>query len=392
MKSKIFISAVSIIVFCFSSKAQTTLFDTIESSILLENRPLKVHLPKSFSKKNQKTYPLILTLDGESVFYSIVGNTELLTINDYIPESIVVGIDQNYMESNDKYARWNDCDINYDTGLPENKGVNFKKFISSELLPYLEKKYKIGQSKTICGHSFTANYINYFLLDERPVFNAYISISPYIPKALFKTVFNNLNSSKENIFYYLTTGENDLSGHKINILEANELVFSKIDNKQVRFVFDDFKQESHYSLISRSLPTALKKAFQKYAPIGDEEYEMILSDNNALDALREKYEDIRLVYGIDMPYREDDLNSISWIAEEREQWSLLREIGDLSISIYPKSPFGYYNLGLANEKSENYEKALEFYKKGYSQLGNEIVNKNDFYRDIERMKLKLKQN
>lgn len=369
--------------------AQTTLSDSLPSNILKETRHIRVHLPKTFATNEGKTYPLILALDGEYMFYSVVGNTELLTTNGKIPEVIVVGIDQNYVDATGNYARWNDCSYNSGTGFVQNKGKDFKKFIELELLPFLEHEYRVGQSKTICGHSLTANYINYFLLDKTHQFNAYISISPYVPEALFDSLYHSLNNCQENIFYYLSTGENDLSGHKKNIQSIHTTVFSRIDNGNFRLMYDEFKNETHYSLVSRSLPIALKAAFRIYAPIDDAEYEQILNEQHPLDYLQKKYQSIKEIYGIDLKFREDDLNNIAWIAIEIEDWKALKNISDSTIHLYPESVYGYYNLALVYEKESNYEKALELYEQGYSKLGEDVLNKDDFYKDIRRMKIQL---
>ncbi len=137
------------------------------------------------------------------------------------------------------------------------------------------------------------------------------------------------------------------------------------------------------------MPIALTEAFKIYARIDNIEYEQILNKTNILNSLQKKYKSINEIYGVDLKYRVDDLNSISWIAEEKKEWEELKKISDLTISLYPESEYGYYNLALVYEKEGDYKKALELYKKGYSKLGDDVLNKNDYYKDIERMKIQL---
>ncbi|WP_299835227.1 hypothetical protein [uncultured Tenacibaculum sp.] len=59
-----------------STIAQQTLTDTIESKILNEKRTIRIHIPKSYGQIDK--LPLILTLDGEYMFYNLIGNSELL--------------------------------------------------------------------------------------------------------------------------------------------------------------------------------------------------------------------------------------------------------------------------------------------------------------------------
>ncbi len=373
-----------IVIFLFSGSvfAQTTFLDTITSDFLNENRKLRIHLPKTFNKSDNKTYPLILTMDGEYMFYNIIGNTELLLVTDKIPEVVVVGINQNYADTNQTFARYNDCNYDSKTGLPIKKGIVFFKFITNELIPYLETNYKIGKFKTICGHSFTANYINYFLLDEKPLFNGYISISPYIPKPLVKNLYKELEENNDWLFYYLSTSENDLSGHKSSIQELDSLLFRKITNHKFQYTFNNFDKETHFSLVSRCLPLAIKSVFSIYAPIRDEEIEQ---EKELVNFLLKKYDKIQKIYGINLAIREDDLTAISWVAEDNEDWTSLKKIGKLTVSLFPDIADGYYMLALCEEKASHLETALILYKKGYSKLGKEVLNKSDFYEDIERI-------
>jgi hypothetical protein len=48
--------------------------------------------------------------------------------------------------------------------------------LSEELLPY-RTKYRVAPFKMIAGHD-TTWILNFYLLKENPLFNAYISLSP----------------------------------------------------------------------------------------------------------------------------------------------------------------------------------------------------------------------
>ena len=126
---------------CIAVNAQTTLTESFYSKSMEEDRTIRVYLPQSFEKSENNSYNLILTLDGEYLFYATIGNTEFLASKGlgFIPGVIVVGIDQNYENEDGYEARQNDCDYNKKTGLPEKKGIKFFTFITDELLPYLEK-------------------------------------------------------------------------------------------------------------------------------------------------------------------------------------------------------------------------------------------------------------
>ncbi|PXX98765.1 hypothetical protein DF185_15410 [Marinifilum breve] len=366
--------------------SQQTLVKIFKSEVLNENRTIRIHLPKSYDSSNVN-YPLAITLDGEYMFYNLVGNAELLLANNKIPEMVIVGIDQNYKDNAEKYARWQDCNYNSETTELKDKGVNFEKFINTELISYLSKNYKAGKYKILAGHSLTASYSN-FLLSNKSAFNAFILLSPYMPASLSQKVSNNLWKTDKNLSYYISTSDYDLRGHSSSIAKFDSLLHTKQLDPKVTYTINKFKKETHYSLINRSFPKALMNCFQEFQLITDDELE---NEKDLLAYLKNKYTKIKQLYDLSLPIRKDDIESIYWIAEDREDWNLLKRIGDFSIELYPDYADGYFMLSTVEEQNQNYEMALQLYKKGYDKLGDDVLNKSDFYRDIERLEKIMKE-
>ena len=370
--------------------AQTTTSISFHSEILNEDRNIRIHLPKSFKATDTIQYPLTLVLDGEYLFYSIMGVGEVLTTRKIIPESIVVGIDQNYIAKDPYSARWLDCSYDNKSGELKENGLKFKTFIEKELLPFLIKTYKVGQFKTIAGHSFTANYINFFL--DSSLFNGFIAISPYIPESLEEHIKNAIEKADKNMYYYLCTGENDLSGHIPQIKKQDATIFSQSKNPNFHYDFKNYEGESHMSLTVRGISDALSLMYSDYAPIYTLDIDdILLKEKDLISYLKNRYNNIKTTYGLSIPFREDDITSISWIIEEQENWDKLKQIGDIEIDLYPESVYGYYMIALSEEKKQNLPLALEYYKKGYAKLGDDIGNKSDFYADIERVEELMKK-
>lgn len=370
--------------------AQTTTSLIFHSEILNEDRNIRIHLPKSFDATNNVQYPLTLALDGEYLFYSLMGVSEVLTTRKIMPESIVVGIDQNYIVKDPYTARWLDCSYDNKSGELKEQGLKFKTFIENELLPFLTKKYKVGRFKTIAGHSFTANYINYFL--DSSMFSGFIAISPYIPNSLEEHVKYSIEKADKNIYYFLCTGENDLSGHIAQIKKQDSNIFSQTKNLNFHYNFKNYEAESHMSLTIRGISDALSLMYSDFSPIYTLNIDAeLIKENNLISYLKKRYNNIETTYGISIPYREDDITSISWIVEEQENWDELKQIGEMEIDLYPESVYGYYMIALSEEKKNNLAAALEYYKKGYAKLGDDVGNKSDFYADIERVEKLMKE-
>lgn len=384
----------AIIIFLFLSFnqlfAQTTFSYSFHSDVLNENRNIRIHLPKSFDSTNTEKYPLILVLDGEYLFYSVMGIGEVLTTRQIIPEGIVVGIDQNFIVKEPYSARWFDCSYNNSTGKLDEDGLKFKSFLVDELIPYLTTKYMLSKFKTIVGHSFTANYVNYFLSDN--LFSGFIAVSPYIPTSLESFVIESASKRKTNAYYFLCTGQNDLSGHLSQIIHQDSSIFSQIKNSHFKYLFKNYPNETHMSLPVRGISDALCQMYVDYSPIYTLNNDsLLLKEKNLIQYLEKRYENMLATYEISIPIREDDINSVAWVIEEQEKWADLKKIGEIQIKLFPDNVYGYYTVALAEEKQNNLKLALEYYKKGYSKLGDDVGNKSDFYQDIERVEQLIKE-
>ena len=87
--------------------------ELFNSTTLGESREITVGLPASYAKNPDKKYPILILLDGDYLFDPFFG---ALSFGEYwqdIPETIVVGINQN--KNNE---RENDSDFDQNEGVP----------------------------------------------------------------------------------------------------------------------------------------------------------------------------------------------------------------------------------------------------------------------------------
>ena len=362
-----------------------------DSQILSETRNINIHVPASY-QDSDKFYPVIYALDGEYAKLTLNGLVDYYSFWDKTPECIVVSIDQNYMDTSvNRYKRWVDCDYSWKTGLPIKKGLTFKDFISKELIPYIDSTYRTTNFRTIVGHSFTANFVNYFLLDKEPLFTGYVAISPYYASNGLDSIQSIIQNLKKPIFYFVASGEKDLSGHIKSVGEFDKR-FAKIDNEN--FVYAKFNmqnnQATHYTIYPIAMPFAIEHLFAAYTAINDNEFDKILKTADKLGYLLTRYENMKAIYGVEVPMREMDLNSVAYAISEKKQWNQLKEIAALSIKIYPESYLGYWTMGEYFEKTADYPSALQQYELGMTKLGEDVLNVSDFQVDVDRVKKKIK--
>lgn len=362
---------------------QTTTTFALESKFLGEQRNIKVHIPKSIS--GDETFPVVITLDAEYMFYNFVGASELLSISEFMPQAIIVGIDQNYkLKNEERFSRWRDCDYDGKTGNLLPSGQKFKDFILQELIPYIQANYKTTNYVALAGHSFTGNFVLHFLNEKN--ISGVLAFSPYIADAAIPKMPESIGQITSEKYLYISTASDDLRMHRSKLLLEDSTIFSPLSSNTFHYTFDNFDDETHMTLTYRSAFNGLKFLFKDFSPIYKLDYSETTAIEDYVSFLKNRYEHIQIIYGISMPFRDEDLSELVWTAAEKEQWSEVEKLAMLQIETYPLNYSGYYSLGSYYEGVSNYKMALENYEKGYSLLGPEVSNKDDFYQDILRIK------
>lgn len=330
---------------------------------LKETREITIGLPPSYEKNPTKKYPILILLDGDYLFDPFFGAFNYGAYWDDLPETIIVGINQN--KNNE---RENDCSYNDISYLPSEKSASFFEFIGAELLPYIEKKYRVAPFRIIAGHDTTAGFLNFFLYKENPIFNAYISLSPELAPEMESKISEKLAKTKQPIFYYQSSGEGDLK-NLLNPIQKLDENIKLYPNPLLNYKYDHFKNVSHYSLVLFSIPNALYQFFDSYKPISIAEYneKIAVLPNGYVKYLTDKYDGIEKTLGFKVPIRTTDFKAIEAAILKNKSYQELEKLAELARKNYPKSILADYELGLMYEKLGDSKKAAKAYQKA-SQL------------------------
>lgn len=348
------------LVLAFNSFQSQVIYEPFESYKLGESRELKIQLPRGYDNTDKKIYPLFIVLDGDYMFEAVAGNVDYFSYWEDMPESIVVGINQL-----DK--RLDDCLYSEQNSLPVETGTNFFEFIGTELIPYIQNKYKVGNFKVAVGHGETANFINYYLLKQQPLFQAYIVVSPEFAPQMNTFVSDRLGTFENKIFYYLATSTTDVPYIKKETKAFNTSL-SSIDNNNLFYYFDEFEGASHYSVPTHAIPKALEDIFSVFQPISKDEYkETILKlEESPVDYLLEKYQTIEDLFGIEKQVLINDFKAIEAAIEKNETFQYFEALGKLARDEYPNTVLGSYYMARFYEETGEPKKAMRTYQSGYS--------------------------
>lgn len=357
LKKILFVVIISIT----GSLQSQTKYEFFESSILDQTRELKIQLPRNYEQNTHKTYPIIIVLDGDYLFEPMAGNVDYYSYWDIIPEAIVVGINQYKTREDDSF---------YDEQryLPSETGADFFEFLGMELLKFIDDNYRTSKFAVLAGHDLTANFINYYLLKEEPLFHAYINLSPDMAPEMKVRLFEKLTRLDKKTWFYLATSSEDIRDLREACEELDQQL-STIDNRNFKYTFHHFDNATHYSLVGKAIPSALEEIFSSYAPITTTDYdtEIVNSGISPYDYLVNKYETIETNYGVDLNIRLNDMLAIGKALEFNQMWNDLEKLGELALDHHPKTMLGTYYLARSYEENGNPRKAMRTYQNAYGQ-------------------------
>jgi predicted alpha/beta superfamily hydrolase len=363
---------------CFS-QIKTINFD---SGKLQGKRELYVSLPVSYEKNPTKRYPLLILMDGDYLLNPFLGTLTYGAHWDDLPEVIIVGISQG--QNNQRSI---DCGLDEVTGMPDGKSVDFFDFISLELIPFIQHDYRTTNFKIIAGHDITAAFSNFFLYKDNPLFNAYICLSPELPVNMEDELPDLLASTKQPIFYYLSTadGDNKKMHERIKNFDSKT---QTIKNPNLNYKFENFNDASHFSMVLHSIPTALYQIFAAAQPISVLEYEtkIVTLKEGYVDYLKNKYDIIENSFGIKSPIRITDFKAIEAAIIENKDYNELDALAILADKNYPKSMLGDYELATMFEKKGDNPRAVRYYMSGFNKEEIADLTKDMMFAKAEELK------
>ena len=348
-----------ILLLVFNWSVGQTIYEKFESYKLGDTREIKIQLPRNYEQNIEKTYPLFIVLDGDYLFEITAGHTDYYSYWEDMPEVMVVGINQVETRDSDNY-------YSEQNSLPAEDGAKFFEFIGMELIPHLQSNYRLTNFRVAVGHGESANFINYYLLKDNPIFSAYIAISPLLAPDMLHYVPERAKSISSKTFYYLATSDLDLKPVKEDS-QALDADLSAIENSNFEYTYDSFEGPTHYSNPAHALPNAIESIFYVFQPISKTEYkEKILPlESSPVTYLLDKYNMINEQFGLEKKVLINDIKAIEAAIEKNESFEYFEELGKLARKQYPDTLLGNYYLARFYEETGEPKKAMRTYRSAY---------------------------
>jgi len=182
---------------------------SIQSSILQEERHIRIHLPRKYELSGGR-YPVLFVLDAdqEELFEYAVRDVELLADRGEIPAMIIVGI-----ENTNRLRDMNVPDFEYQGEAIVGGAGRFLDFIEGELAPYVDEKYRTSHPRIVFGGSASATFSIFTMVFRPAVFDAYIASSPsfFVNAELINEYSQNFFSGSESLdrVFFMNLGTED---------------------------------------------------------------------------------------------------------------------------------------------------------------------------------------
>jgi uncharacterized protein len=361
---------------------------TIKSSVLGEDRVILVRTPPGY-EANKLAYPVLYMTDGDAHIGHTASTIEFLARNGRMPEMIVVGITNT--------DRTRDLTPTKATGpnaaqFPTAGGAdNFLKFIETEVIPEIEKRYRVQPYRVLAGHSFGGLFAVHALITRPELFNSYVAVSPSLQwsdDATLKRAEEFFKTRKE-LHATLFTSLGNEPGDIGKGFEAFKQLLAKNQVKGFEWEAQQMTDEDHGSVVLRSHYFGLRKVYDGWQMPRDPATGAVAGGLKAAD---EHYKWLSQKFGYSIPTPEGLINQLGYQDLLAGNPEAAIATFKSNVERYPDSANVYDSLAEAYEKTARLELAAPLYEKAQS-LGkqNNDPNAAIYSANFTRASDKLKQ-
>ncbi|WP_299156852.1 alpha/beta hydrolase-fold protein [uncultured Tenacibaculum sp.] len=346
----------------------------MQSSILKEERTLMIHTPEGYAT-SKKNYPVVYVLDGNNHFNHATNAATLLSENQRMPESIVVAI------PNNQGTRRRDLGNGRD---------NFKKYIKTEVIPFVNKNYRTTEHKTIFGHSMAGAFVLNYLATEPSLFENYIAASPVVQifnselLTKFQELFNNNKNLDQSLYFTITdaTAEGQRATDALNKLVT---IFKKEAPKSLDWKYDFIENQVHMTTPYLTMYKGFTEVFNDFQAPRYSSYQNY-KDRGGMEKLKSHYTKRAKKYNTENKIPENTMARLATVLlndkQEKKAISILKQ----ATKDYPESMRAYNRLARAYEETKELKKAEEAYKTALSIANKQASpNSNYFKKQLKRL-------
>ncbi|HSE31972.1 MAG TPA: alpha/beta hydrolase-fold protein [Pyrinomonadaceae bacterium] len=364
---------------------------TIKSAVLAEDRIVLVRTPSGY-ETNKLSYPVLYMTDGDAHMGHTASTIEFLVRNGRMSDLIVVGVTNTDRTRDLTPAK---STVKNGAGELQNPTAggadNFLKFFETELIPEIEKQYRVQPYRILAGHSFGGLFAIHAMITKTGLFNSYIAVSPSLQwengEAL-KRAEDFLKSQKELRVTLFTSLGNEPGGIGESFDRFKE-VLSKTNIKGFAWQAERLSDEDHGSVVLRSHYAGLRKVYEDWQAPRSTETGGYLGGLQGVDA---HYKKLSERFGYSIPTPENLINNLGYQLLGQSKPDEAIAAFKANVERYPDSANVYDSLAEAYERGGRIDLAEPLYQKAQT-LGerNNDPNAAVYKANYERAHAKLKE-
>jgi predicted alpha/beta superfamily hydrolase len=355
--------------------------ERIQSAVLGEEREYQVRLPDSYRWAQNRRYPVLYVLDGQTHFFHSAGSIGFLAAQGEIPEMIVVALTSTVrirdFTQTDWASHW----------VGGGGAENFKRFLSSELIPEVDRNYRTDGFRVLSGHSAGGQFVLYCLTAEPSLFRGYIALSPSLDwdnnlpqRSLEKSFIStpHLNS-------VLYVARSDDSGQALADYERLVETLKSKSPRGLRWHSQPFPDETHGSIPLLAQIDALRHLYAGYRFHND-----VLE--KGLPFAEEHFQNVSKTVGWPLAIPEGVINSVGYAALSEGKFQNAIALFKRNVEANPNSASAYDGLADGYAEARMWKDAARASDRAV-ELAIEFDHPNRFYFIEQAKKLngRLKQ-
>jgi predicted alpha/beta superfamily hydrolase len=364
---------------------------TLKSKVLGEERVILVRTPVGY-ETNKLRYPVLYMTDGDAHMGHTASTIEFLTGNGRIPEMIVVGVTNTDRTRDLTPAKSTQKNAAGELQFPTAGGAdNFLKFFETELIPEIEKDYRVQPYRILAGHSFGGLFAIHAMITKPGLFNSYVAVSPSLQwenaEALARAEQFLKNQKELRVTLYASIGNEP--GGIGEAFDKFKEALSKTNIKGFEWQAERMDDEDHGSVVLRSHYFGLRKVYEGWQGPRDMKSGAVLGGLKGAD---EHYAKLSERFGYSIPVPENLINQIGYqfLFDGKPDEAIAAF--KANVERYPGSANVYDSLAEAYERGGRIELAEPLYDKART-IGqqNNDPNAAVFKANYERAHAKLKE-
>lgn len=365
----------------YSQEITIGLEKKIYSNVLNEDRAYYISTPDNYN--SIQAYPILYVLDGSELFKLASSAVTFLTNRGFMPETIVVGI-------NNEKNRIRDLTPTKTDWSPTGGGAeNFLSFLTEELMPEIEKTYNTQPHKTIYGSSLGGLFVMYVLYNHPEKFDNYIAISPslYHDKGL---LFNHAlsyfdrPSTDDKKFVFLSLADEVYDQMRINFRSTINLFKNKANSKNIRWNYKIYDTETHETSKLVGLNDGLRSLHEFW-------FVPFYQRDRGAEGLIEHYKLLNDLYSfkdeIEIP--QSLVNRIGYNILREGKPDMAYSLFKYNVEHFPNSPNAYDSMADYYERQKDYINAKKYFVLAINEAKKQNKDIANYEKSIKRVEENL---